>query len=175
MDQLAANTGLTAKTPSYEKTFRHEFHELTRIMRNISAALTKEQFYESAQLVAIGKAPVKDVTRRNGWRNLKVGERLQVCEKCQGLKKGGKPVKICIIEVVSVRRERLFRLTQDKTYGMEELRREGLYGVNVSCRNGTLLFHPMKSPLEFCIFFAATHKGCTRKTFITRIEFKYIV
>ena len=32
----------------------------------------------------------KDVTRRNGWENLKPGDRLRAVEKAMGLKKGEK-------------------------------------------------------------------------------------
>jgi len=70
-------------------------------MRNISASLTKEQIRKSVELVRAGKAPVKDVTRRLGWLNLKAGDRLQVCEKCQGLK----PHTGCTPETVTTRIE----------------------------------------------------------------------
>jgi len=125
-------------------------------MRNISASLTKKQFYQSVELVRRGLAPVKDVTRRNGWRNLKVGERLHVCEKCQGLKKGEKPVKICVIEVVKATREPL----NDIVLHADDCAREGF---------------PKFNGRQFVEFFCMTHKNCTPETEITRIEFKYIV
>ena len=133
-------------------------------MRNISASLTKEQIRKSVELVRAGKAPVKDVTRRLGWLNLKAGDRLQVCEKCQGLKPGESLVRICVIEVVSVRRERLDRMITDVAYGFKECKREG-FGEDAR----------LMWPTEFVEFFCATHKGCTPETVITRIEFKYIL
>lgn len=95
-----------------------------------------------------------------GWLNLAVGERLQVCEKCQGLKPGEKPVRICVIEVVSVRRESLWRFLEDSAYAQEEVRREGFNDI---------------TPIEFCVFFCKSHKGCHLKSTVTRIEFKYVV
>jgi len=128
-------------------------------MKNISASLTKEQIRKSVELARAGKAPTKDVTRRKGWLNLKVGERLQVCEKCQGLKPGELLVRICVIEVVSVRREPLCAMTLDWKYGCVETAREGF---------------PEMTPLEFVLMFCA-HMSCTPETEITRIEFKYVV
>jgi hypothetical protein len=133
-------------------------------VRNISASLTKEQIRKSVELVRSGKAPVKDVTRRLGWRNAKVGERLQFCEKCQGLKPGESLVRICVVEVVSVRFERLDRMTSDLDYGFKECDREGFAA------------HPSyKYPSEFIQMFCDTHKDCTPETEITRLEFRYVV
>ena len=132
-------------------------------MRNISAALTKCQMRDSAAAVAYGKPPIKDVTRRLGWLNARAGERLQVCEKCQGLKPGQSLVKICVIEVVAVRREPLNALTYDVNYGRRETKREGF------------ALHPevMGDPQRFVAFFCRTHKDCTPVTEVTRIEFRY--
>lgn len=66
-------------------------------MRNISFALTTESFLDGS----------KDVTRRSGWENLKVGERLMACRKCQGLKKGEKVERLGEIEVLDKGREPL--------------------------------------------------------------------
>jgi hypothetical protein len=128
-------------------------------MRNISASLTEKQILESVARVARGEPPVKDVTRRLGWEYLKVGEHLQVCRKCMGRKPGEPLVKLAVIEVLSVRRERLSALRQPY-YGPEECRREGF---------------PDLSPQEFINFFCRTHKGCISSKPVTRIEFKYIL
>jgi len=133
-------------------------------MRNISASLTKDQIRKSVELVRAGNPPLKDVTRRLGWKNVKVGERLQVCEKCQGLKPGEKLVRICVIEVVSKRRERLDLMQTDLDYGFKECQREG-FGEHEA----------YQWPSQFVAMFCDTHKGCTPETEITRIEFKYIV
>ena len=118
-------------------------------MRNIAASLTEAQILERS----------KDVTRRMGWKYLKKGDRLQVCRKCMGRKPGEPLVKLAVIEVVSVRREKLRALTDDLNYGFSECRREGF---------------PLMTPRQFVEFFCASHKGCDRNTTVTRIEFLYI-
>lgn len=82
-------------------------------MRNISFALTTEQFLDGS----------KDVTRRLGWTFLKPGDRLMACRKCQGLKPGEKIERLGEIEVVSVGREELHLVTQ------AEAIREGFPGM----------------------------------------------
>lgn len=49
-------------------------------MRNMSFRLTTRQFINGT----------KDVTRRTGWKDLKVGEHFSGVEKSQGLRKGEK-------------------------------------------------------------------------------------
>lgn len=117
-------------------------------MRNISFAITTEQ-YENGS---------KDVTRRLGWKNLKAGDRLQAVRKIRGLPKGAKVERLNppVIEVVSVRRERLDRMTKKPRYGRKECRREGF---------------PDLSAEEFVAMFCE-HGGCQPRTFVTRIEFR---
>ena len=85
-------------------------------MRNMSFSKTTEQMYNGT----------KDVTRRHidTWKNLKAGDRIRAVEKSMGLKKGEKVKPICEIEIVDVRVERIYRVTQ------EEVRREGFLGMN---------------------------------------------
>ena len=85
-------------------------------MRNMSFSKTKEQMY----------AGTKDVTRRHidTWKNLKAGDRLRAVEKSRGLKKGQKTKPICEIEVVDVRVERIYHVTDD------DVRREGFPEMN---------------------------------------------
>lgn len=118
-------------------------------MNNISCSLTEPQV----------RARTKDVTRRLGGKKLKVGQRLQFCRKCMGRKPGEPLVKIAVVEVVSVRRERLSCMTASLNYGFAECRREGF---------------PEMTPRQFVAFFCASHKGCKPSTIITRIEFKYV-
>lgn len=77
----------------------------------MSFALTEEALLVSAAHVDAGGdgqvAGGKWVTRRVGWANLKVGDRVSAVRKAMGLKRGEKAVVLCVIEVVSVRRERL--------------------------------------------------------------------
>ncbi len=112
-------------------------------MRSISCMLTEQQILDRT----------KDVTRRDGWAFLKPGDRLRAVRKCMGLKKGEKQVQLAVIEVVSVRRERLGEITQ------EDVVREGF---------------PDMTPAEFCAMFRKHHKGVISTSMITRIEFKYV-
>lgn len=112
-------------------------------MRLISFALTRPQVV----------AQTKTVTRRMGWLDLKVGERLQGCEKVMGRRHGEPLIRLCVIEVVSVRRERLDAITQ------ADVAAEGF---------------PNWTPRHFVPFFCESHAKCKPSTRITRIEFRYV-
>ena len=85
-------------------------------MKNMSFSKTIEQMRDGT----------KDVTRRHidTWKNLKTGDRLRAVEKSMGLKKGEKMMPICEIEVIDVRIERIYHVTQT------EVRREGFLGMS---------------------------------------------
>jgi hypothetical protein len=112
-------------------------------MRLISFALTTRQFRDGS----------KDVTRRLGWKKLKAGERLQAVRKAMGLKHGEHVEKLGVIEVVSVRRERL-----DAINGVECIR-EGFEDL---------------TPDEFVSMFCE-HMGCKPSRKVTRIEFRKVM
>ena len=124
-------------------------------MRNISFSMTTDQILNQ----------FKTVTRRLGWKFLKVGDVLQPIEKGQGLKKGEKVKRIGPpIRVVDVRREALMLLNYDHNYGPSEMRKEGF---------------PNMMPEEFVdmfcdanLFEAVTRRGEWNE--ITRIEFEYL-
>ncbi len=120
-------------------------------MRNISFSLTTPQI----------RARTKTVTRRLYWLNLAVGDRLQACEKCMGRRHGEPLVRLAVIEVVSVRRERLARMIdpQNRAYGFKEVIREGFPDLN---------------PHAFVSMFCREMK-CDLDVSVTRIEFKYVV
>lgn len=122
-------------------------------MRNISFNLTKDQFLNRN----------KFVTRRLGWKHLKPGDVLMGVEKCQGLKKGEKMIRLGLIRVVTVRRERLRAMTDRYGYGLEETNLEGFFYYQI-----------LWDPDAFVKFFCATHRGCTPETEVTRIEFEYL-
>lgn len=111
-------------------------------MRNISFALTTEQI----------RNRTKTVTRRLGWATLKPGTPLQACVKCMGLKPGEAIQRICVIRVVSVRRESLQEMSLD------DVVREGFPDLN---------------PISFIDMFCE-HMGTARDTLVTRIEFEYM-
>ena len=86
---------------------------------NMSFFLTQEQLISGE----------KDVTRRLNkygptWKRLKAGDVLWAVKKSQGLKKGEKVERICRIEVLSVRQEKVGELMRHP-YGKNECVREG--------------------------------------------------
>ena len=114
-------------------------------MRNMSFSMTTEAV----------RRHEKTVTRRLGWWDLKPGTVLQACEKCQGLKKGEKVVKLAVIRVVSVTREPLHYVLD---YPESEFVNEG--------------FGDMRRRAFMNMFMQANH--CWEFTPVNRIEFEYV-
>lgn len=110
--------------------------------RNMSFQMTTRQYKERA----------KTVTRRLGWDKVKIGEVLNGVEKCQGLKKGEKQVKLGQHRVTGFRKEPLSAITK------EDCIKEGF---------------PELSPPEFVEMFAK-HNRCEPDTTVNRIEFEYV-
>lgn len=94
----------------------------------------------------------KDVTRRLGWDHLRPGDLVMAAEKCMGLKKGEKVVRLGMIEIVSVRIEPLYLIDA------EDVAREGFPGMD---------------PEEFVEMFSRANR-CRPDTMITRIEYRYL-
>jgi hypothetical protein len=111
-------------------------------MLNISCSLTRKQIWERT----------KTETRRLGWLHARVGMELQFCEKCQGLKRGEKLVKVRQVRVTEVRRERLDAIDQ------EGVNREGF---------------PEMTPAQFVEMFCRNMK-CKPDMVITVIRFEYL-
>jgi len=116
--------------------------------RNMSFWLTTDQI----------KNRTKTVTRRLGWKNLKVGEVLNACVKCQGLKTGEKIVRLGRIQVVDVRREPLDHIEMEVDSGIAECAKEGF---------------PEMTGMQFVEMFCR-HMKCDPDTEVTRIEFEYL-
>ena len=95
----------------------------------------------------------KTVTRRTGWRMLRVGDQLTLCKKVMGRRRDEPLDRIADVEVTSIRRERLDAVTSG------DVTAEGFPGM---------------TPGEFTAFFCSTHRGCTPQTEITRIQWRYI-
>ncbi len=117
-------------------------------MRNISFALTTEQFMNRS----------KTVTRRVGWKNLKAGTHLMGCKKYQGIKPGEKLERLGEIRVTKVSRETLGKMAADPGYGLKESRREGF---------------PQMNGRGFVAMFCEHMKTKPSDT-VTRIEFEYV-
>jgi hypothetical protein len=99
------------------------------------------------------RARAKTVTRRAGWLMLRPGDRLTLCRKVMGRRKGEPLERITDVEVVSVRRERLDAITA------AEVAAEGF---------------PLWTPAEFVEFFCGTHHGIGPGSDVTRIEWHYV-
>jgi len=110
-------------------------------MRNASFSITTEQI----------KNKTKFQTRRLKWLHIKIGEKIQACVKCMGLKKGEKVEKLTVIQVVDKWREPLNAITK------EECTLEGF---------------PEMEPSDFVDMFTK-HNKCKRDEMITVIVFKY--
>jgi len=109
-------------------------------VRRISFSYTRHAFL----------AGLKDVTRRKGWLDLKPGDRLLAVSKCMGLRHGEYAEVYGVIEVVSVRRERLDAIDAD------DVVREGFPGMTPGWFVGM-----------FCGSF-----GASPNDVVTRIEFR---
>ena len=112
-------------------------------MRNISMSMTLEQF----------RNRTKTVTRRMGFKNLKIGDRLNAIEKGMGLKKGEKVNSLGVIKVTNVTREKLSEITD------ADIKREGFAKMQRS---------------DFIRLLCKTY-NITPETEITRIEYEYVV
>lgn len=104
------------------------------------------------------RARTKFVTRRLGWEFLRGDEHLQGVEKCQGLGKGGKIVRLGLIKIVSVRREPLREMIDRPLYGKAEAALEGF---------------PDMDGQQFVEMFCL-HNQCLPQRLITRIAFEYV-
>lgn len=112
-------------------------------MRNMSFSLTTKQMYDRE----------KTHTIRDGWWNLKPGEILNAVEKCQGLKKGQKIVRICQIRIVNTRPSTLACVTPDLCV------EEGF---------------PEMTPYDFQNMFMRHNRKVNLATILNFIEFEYV-
>lgn len=101
----------------------------------------------------------KTVTRRDGWKFLKVGDRLTLCRKVMGRKPDEPLVRIAEVEVVDVVRQPLDVLVNQPRYGAAEMVREGF---------------PRMDPSEFIDQYFVEAQGMRRTAWVTRIEWRYL-
>lgn len=116
-------------------------------MQHISFFLTQDQV----------KSRQKGVTRRGGWRKAKPGQLCVGVVKGQGLKPGERVEPLCIIQILSARREPLNLMILDPEYGAREVRAEGF---------------PDMTAAEFVAMYCE-HNGGDETQEITRIAFRY--
>jgi hypothetical protein len=102
----------------------------------------------------------KTVTRRKGWLMLKPGDRLTLCRKVMGRRKGEPLVRVAEVEVFSVTRERLDDLLRTDISNNEgEVAREGF---------------PDMTPEDFIQRFFIEAQGMSSDAVVTRIEWRYL-
>lgn len=108
------------------------------------------------------RARIKTVTRRKGWTFLKPGDRITLCRKVMGRRKGEPLVRIAEVEVVSVTREPLGMVLPSwgrGGYGAQEMAREGFPGM---------------APVEFVRRYFTEAQGIGEHDPVTRIEWRYL-
>ena len=112
----------------------------------------------------------KTVTRRLGWwktkkgvRMIQPGDRLTLCRKVMGRKKGEDVVRLAEVEVVSVRREPLRDISPD------EIVREG-----VDPRHFDVLGDLGQPPTWEWVRWFCAEMRVTPDTLVTRIEWRYL-
>jgi hypothetical protein len=126
--------------------------------RLMSVALTQQAVRERQ----------KTVTRRLGWKFLKPGDRLTLCPKVQGRKHPDgtiEPlVRLAEVEVISVRRERLWDITDD------DIRREA---VEPDVFEETYTDTGLPTPQAWINWFCE-QMDVAPDAAVTRIEWRYL-
>ena len=108
----------------------------------------------------------KIATRRKGWAFLHAGDRLTLCRKVQGRKKGEPLDRLVEVEVVDARWESLGLLSHPDTndpeavqYAWDEVGREGFPGMN---------------PHDFVRQFFVEAQGMAYDDNVRRVEWRYL-
>lgn len=122
--------------------------------RLMSVALTEKAVVERR----------KTVTRRLGWRFLKPGDRLTLCRKVMGRRKGDPLVRLADVEVVSVRRERLWDITDD------DIAREGVDDPEVF----EDVYDDGQPTTGAWVQWFCEQMDCMPDDHVTRIEWRYL-
>ncbi len=106
----------------------------------------------------------KTVTRRLGWKFLKRGDRLTLCRKVMGRRKGDPLVRLAEVEVVDVRRERVWDITDD------DIAREG-----VDPEWFEEYFEDTRQPGQVAwVAWFCEQMDCAPDDEVTRIEWRYL-
>lgn len=112
----------------------------------------------------------KRVTRRSGWTMLHVGDHLTLCRQVMGRKKGEPLIRLCDVEVVSIRRERLDSITD------EDVILEGFTEADWT-RTPWGNHGPMTeetTPADWFVQFFCHHMGGHWDQEVTRVEWAYL-
>lgn len=118
--------------------------------------------------VALTEAAVRErrktVTRRLGWKFLKTGDRLTLCRKVMGRRKDEPLVRIAEVEVVSVRREELWHITDEDIV---------LEAVDPDLFEETYVDTGQPSTVAWVDWFCE-HMHVMPYALVTRIEWRYL-
>lgn len=123
--------------------------------------------------VALTEAAVleqrKTVTRRSGWSFLRPGDQLELCRKVMGRRRGEPLIRLCIVEVVDVRQERLSAITAG------DVVREGFTAAELApyADDPAEPLTDEDLAAAFCRFFVE-HIGGGIHQQVTRIEWRYL-
>ena len=133
-------------------------------MRNISFTSTIPQF----------RAKTKHVTRRGNadgptWKNLRPGDQLMACEKCQGLGKGGKIVRLGPIIILGVDTEPLNDIVRRPTRAVNPCSLQPVWWADETTLEG----FPVMTPKQFVDMFCDMN-NCDPEIEVTRILFDYV-
>jgi hypothetical protein len=109
----------------------------------------------------------KTVTRRLGWLMLKPGDRLTLCRKVMGRRNGEPLVRLAEVEVVSVRREPLWNITE------KDVKREGVHVGPFDDRFEGWYSSGAPTPEAWVQWFCE-EMDVRPDTEVTRIEWRYI-
>jgi uncharacterized protein YqfB (UPF0267 family) len=114
----------------------------------------------------------KTVTRRAGWTYLTPGEVVTLCEKVMGRRHGEPLVRVCDVEVVSVRRERLDAITDEDVY-LEGFTDEDF---RTDPHDGTPLFdgEAIRPSDWFVLFYCSHMRRVHASDEVTRIHWRYL-
>lgn len=107
----------------------------------------------------------KTVTRRLSWEYIQPGDRLWLCKKVMGHKPGEPLERLALVEVVSVRRERLDAITPSDVVAEGVPLDEFFVFVDPSGEQPT----PEQWVRWFC-----HQMRCVPDTEVTRIEWRYL-
>jgi hypothetical protein len=136
-------------------------------LRNISFSATIPQF----------RARQKHVTRRGNakgpaWKNLQPGNQLMGCEKCQGLGKGGKIVKMGPITILEVSREPVSEIIYNPLREIpQEIRNK--HPATIYLTETILEGFPELTEQKFVDMYCEIN-NCEPETEVTRILFDYV-
>ena len=147
-----------------EKPAENRSREEGETMRNISFSATTEQIRQRRKFVS-RRGNEKGPT----WKNLKPGDILMACEKCQGLGKGGKIVRMGPIVILGTDIEPLDDIIRRPMRTINPCALQPVWWSDETTLEG----FPELTPAQFVDMFCEMN-DCEPETEVTRILFDYV-